>query len=260
MEYSFFTYLLCLVAALLAGVMNSIAGGGTVLTFPALLTTMNPILANGTSTFALLPGSLAGAWTFRGFLEPVRPILLKLIGPSILGAVIGSLLVILYPVQFGELYPWLMLLATLLFLLQKPIQRWTGIQHFQAPSSRTLSWIIGFQFLISIYGGYFGAGIGILMISTLGYMGFSNIVEINAVKTVLASIINFVTLIIFLFKGIIVWEMAIPMSFTAILGGYLGAVIAKKLSKEMVRTIVIFIGSTVTIYLFYKQFFAPTSP
>ncbi len=234
--------------------MNSIAGGGTVLTFPALiLSGMTGLQANGTSTFAMLPGSIAGAWGFRRELKAVRPQLMRLIPPCLLGGIIGSILAISFEKAFEAIVPWLLLATTVLFLLQKPIQRWTGTGHIGTPTPRTLTFIMSFQFIIAIYGGYFGAGMGILMIATLGFMGFAKLTEVNAVKTVLASIINAVTIVIFIWKGIIIWNLAIPMALAAIVGGYLGARLALKLSKEAVRWVVIAIGVGVTIYFFAMQ-------
>ena len=254
MDYPLYVVALCTLASIVAGAMNSIAGGGTVLTFPALMIALDPLMANGTSTIALLPGSMAGAWGFRRQLADVKPMLMKLIPPCLLGGIVGSLLVVMFPQDFSRIFPWLMLLATLLFLVQKPVQRWTGTGQVGTPKPGTLIAIIGLQFVIAVYGGYFGAGMGILMIATLGFMGFAKLTEVNAVKTVLASIINAVTVVIFVREGIVVWQLAIPMAAGAIAGGYLGARLALKLSKDAVRNVVVAIGVTVTVYFFYKQF------
>lgn len=252
-QYTPATYLLTCLAALAAGAVNAIAGGGTLLTFPSLLGPIGGVLANATSTIALLPGSIAGAWGYRTQLAQVRPQLLQLILPSILGGILGSYLVVEFKRDFEQVYPWLMLLATFLLLMQRPMQRWMGTDIHTKPTRRAVAIIIFAQFLISVYGGYFGAGIGILMLSTLGFMGFPNIHAMNAAKTVLASIINFVTVVIFLWDGLVVWKLAIPMAVTAIIGGYLGARVAQKMTKETVRRIVVAIAVSMTIYVFWKQ-------
>jgi uncharacterized protein len=252
-EYSLGTYLLATAAALAAGAINSIAGGGTVLTFPALLTALPPVYANATSTVSLLPGSTAGAWGFRREVHSVRKQLVYLIPPSIFGGVLGAYLVVLFPAKFDRIFPWLMLTATLLFLLQQPLQRRFGTPQSPEHARPFLPFIIACQFLIAFYGGYFGAGIGILMLSTLGFMGFADIHRVNGAKTVLSSIINAVSVVIFVADGLVVWALAIPMGMAAVVGGYAGARLARRLSKETVRRVVIAIGLSVTVYFFWKQ-------
>jgi uncharacterized membrane protein YfcA len=256
LDYPIQTYVLITLAALGAGIVNSIAGGGTLLTFPALMSAISGVEANATSTIALMPGSLAGAWGFRHEIKQVRTMLLRLIPPSFLGGWLGSELVIENKNNFEHVFPWLMLLATALFMMQKSIQRWTGTGHVGAPSRKTIFVIIGCQFLIGVYGGYFGAGIGILMLATLGFMGFENIHQMNLAKTILAFVINLITAINFVAakEPIVVWPLAIPMICAAIVGGYLGARIARSLSKEVVRRVVTCIGLAVTIYFFWNLF------
>ncbi|HEX6960856.1 MAG TPA: sulfite exporter TauE/SafE family protein, partial [Lacipirellula sp.] len=163
---------LCLAAAA-AGVVNAVAGGGTLLTFPAVYAALGStaeaaVVANATSTVALFPGSLAGAWGYRAELVGAREWFRLLIVPSLVGGLIGSLLVTQLPENlFKQLVPWLILVAALLFLLQPMIARWTGIGRPHTPTPAVALGVIGFQFLVGVYGGYFGAGIGILMLSAL---------------------------------------------------------------------------------------------
>src|SRR5258708_37425429 len=179
------TYLFLCGSALLAGAINSIAGGGTLLTFPALFHALagNGVLANGTSTVAVVPGSFAGAWGYRKELRNKRAVLLRLLWPSLIGGAVGALLVTRFPQSvFNALVPWLILAAALLFLLQRPMQRWIGThRHEGPPTNRTVTTIIACQFLIAIYGGYFGAGIGILMLSSPAFMALGVIHHMNAV-------------------------------------------------------------------------------
>ena len=247
-------YLFLALAAFCAGAMNAIAGGGTLLTFPALLAVLSPVLANGTSTMALLPGSMASGFGYRTELAKVRPMLMLLIAPSLLGGVCGALLVTRFPEQvFASLVPWLLLLAATLLMLQRPVARWIGAHPHEKPAATTKAAVIGFQFLVAVYGGYFGAGIGILMLSSLAFMGIADIHEMNALKAVLASIINGVSAVVFILEGKVVWRYAPVMIVFAIGGGYVGARLARKLPQQVVRSIVIAIGLGVAAYSFYKN-------
>ncbi|MEO8026472.1 MAG: sulfite exporter TauE/SafE family protein [Bryobacteraceae bacterium] len=248
------SYALLLASAFAAGAVNSIAGGGTLLTFPSLLAVLSPVAANATSTMALLPGSLAAAWGFRRELASSRPHLVRLLPPSLLGGIIGSLLVIRLPEKiFASMVPWLLILASTLMLLQRPLQRLLGSNSTSLPSRGTIAAIIFFQFLVGVYGGYFGAGIGILMLSSLAFMGIGDIHEINAVKNILAATMNGVTAIIFLYSGVIVWKYAVPMAVTAILGGYAGARVSRRMKAAYVRAVVIAIGFAVALYSLLKK-------
>ncbi len=251
------TYLFLCGSAFLAGIVNSIAGGGTLLTFPALLGVLhNGVLANGTSTIAVVPGSIAGAWGYRTELADKRALLKRFLLPSMLGGAVGALLVTSMPERiFDELVPWLILAAALLFTLQKPIQGWLS-RHKQAgpPSSRTTVIVIGFQFLVAVYGGYFGAGIGILMLSALAFMSVGDIHHMNGMKTILAAAINAIAAVIFIAKGQVRWEYALAMAVACIAGGYLGARVARRLKPVYVRWMVIAIGFGLSGYYFWKQF------
>ncbi|MCS7020369.1 MAG: sulfite exporter TauE/SafE family protein [Gemmataceae bacterium] len=248
---------LCL-AAFGAGVINSIAGGGTLLTFPALSAVTDPALANATSTLALLPGSYAGALGYRRELWNCRHFALRMLPPSLLGGGIGAWLVAIAPGIFSALVPWLILLAAILFMIQGPLYRWVKKHYGEHTSSKLnyasskVKYILAaiIQFLISLYGGYFGAGIGILMLSVLGFMNIGNIHFMNAVKTFLAAVINTASILIFVCNDMIVWNYAIPMILTAMAGGYTGASVARKLPSQFVRYIVIIIAFMLSLYYF----------
>lgn len=254
--------LLCIAAAM-AGIVNSIAGGGTLLTFPALTWVLGPsaaaaVIANATSTIAVFPGSVASAWGYRRELIGMKAWIMPLIIPSLIGSAIGTCLVAQRePKEFLFLVPWLILMATSLFLLQPAITKWTGIGKPHAtPSSLARYGIIGFQFLIAFYGGYFGAGIGILMLSALALMGISDIHRMNAIKTLLASTINSVSVALFIWFDKVNWSLAIPMIIASITGGFFGAVVARRLNKNIVRYIVITIGLVLSGYYFIRVYTA----
>ena len=244
-------------SAMLAGIVNSVAGGGTLLTFPALVWTLgNPVIANATSTTVLFPGSLAAIWGYRREVANQRKWIVPLIVPSLIGGLLGTWLIVSQPDKvFEVLVPWLILLATVLFLLQPMISRWTGIgQPHQQPSPIVFAGIIGFQFLVALYGGYFGAGIGILMLSSLALMGVGDIHQMNALKSLLASAINGMSVVIFLAYGKVDWRFAVPMIIAAIAGGFLGASVARRLNKDLVRYSVIAIGLALAVYYFARPF------
>lgn len=250
----FLIYALLCLAAWAAGMVNSIAGGGTLLTFPTLENVVGSILANGTSTVALVPGAFAGAFGFRHELIQTRKPLLWLFGPSLLGGAVGTLLVTrLDKSVFEALIPWLILTASLLLVLQPWVSRL--LKGRSATGRAGLPWPIAvvLQFLIAIYGGYFGAGIGILMLSTLGFMGLSDIHRMNAVKTVLASLINGVSATLFILEGKVVWPYALVMMAAAIAGGYLGARLSRRLPQPAVRWLVIVIGFSLSAYYFQRE-------
>jgi uncharacterized membrane protein YfcA len=253
--------LLCL-CALVAGALNAIAGGGTLLTFPALLAVVPPVIANATSTVALVPGSLAGAWGYRQELVHSRRWLRTLILPCLLGGVVGTLLVVRLPEQyFARVVPWLVLTATLLFMMQPGLSQLTGLgtPHRQ-PSRWVEIAIIVFQFLVAVYGGYFGAGIGILMLSSLAFLGIADIHALNALKTFLAAAINSVAVGVFVIEDKVNWRLALIMTTAAIVGGYGGARMARRLNRNLVRWVVILIGLGLTVHLFLHPPAASTYP
>jgi uncharacterized membrane protein YfcA len=252
---------LCLAAAA-AGAINAIAGGGTLLTFPALFAALGSsaeaaVVANATSTVSLVPGSLAALAGYRHEIRQERRWASLLLVPSLIGGFVGSLLVVLLPSEiFKATVPWLILTAAVLFALQPQIARWTGIgkPHLQNP--RVMAGAIAFQFLVAVYGGYFGAGIGILMLSALAMMGLDDIHRMNAVKTLLAAVINGTSVIVFAATGIVHWPYALAMAVSASIGGYLGAHAARRVDRTIVRAVVVAIGFTLAGYYFYRQWSA----
>jgi uncharacterized membrane protein YfcA len=242
-------------SALAAGAVNSIAGGGTLLTFPALLSAVPPVVANGTSTVALVPGSFSAAWGFRGELQHARRWLALLIWPSVAGGLVGSLLLTcLDPHYFDALIPWLILTAAVLFLLQPLLARRLISVSTAKPAIWTIIGVVVFQFLVSVYGGYFGAGIGILMLSSLGLIGVGDIHTMNALKNFLAVCINGITVVVLVFKDVISWRYAVVMAPAAILGAYTGARLSQRLDRRVVRWMVVAIGFGLAAHFFYQRF------
>jgi uncharacterized membrane protein YfcA len=237
-----------------AGAVNVVAGGGTLLTFPALLAVVSPVVANATSTVALVPGSLAGAWGFRDQFNEARRWIALLMVPSLIGGGVGAVLLTRLPEgYFAVLVPWLILTATVLLICQPLLARLTRGPKLEVEvptSAGKIAVLVVAQFLVAIYGGYFGAGIGILMLSSLGLMGIGDIHTMNAVKNTLAASINAVAVIVFVFEGDVSWKLAAPMVIAAVIGGYGAAHLARYLNKTLVRGVVILIGVTLTLHYF----------
>lgn len=247
-------------AGVIAGAINAVAGGGTLVTFPMLLWAIGngeqqSVIANGTNSFAMFPGAIASMWGYRREIEQTKHWLKLLLPPSIIGALLGAYLALLSPNVFKQLIPWLILTASLLFLLQPAITRWVGIGlPHSTPTPGTLAGVMTLQFLIAVYGGYFGAGIGILMLSGLALIGISDIHHMNGLKTVLAGMINSLAAVMFMWQGKIHWFYGLPMIVASILGGYLGARLARQLNRVVVRWIVICIGIGLSTYYFWKTY------
>jgi uncharacterized membrane protein YfcA len=236
--------------------MNSVAGGGTLLTFPALLTVVSPAMANATSTVALLPGSLAGALGFRKEVSASRRFVLRMLGPSIAGGLLGAWLVVENEQAFKHLIPWLILTAALLFTVQPVMAHAVGrhVNDTHDPTPMLKAALIVCQFFIALYGGYFGAGIGILMLTTLGFMGVGSIHKINGVKTVLAAVINAASVLVFVRQGVVDWRYAGMMAGGAVLGGYAGARISRRLPTVWVRRTIIVIAFGLSGWYFWKEY------
>jgi uncharacterized protein len=244
-------------AAVIGGALNSVAGGGSFISFPALLIYQptHPIEANATNTVALWPGSVASAGAYRKELNAQRSTFLLLGSMSLLGGLVGArLLLQTKPATFERLLPYLLLAATLLFTFGGTVtaRLRKRVSKVSAPSWLGVAGVCLLQFIIAIYGGFFGGGIGILMLATLALMGMTEIHMMNALKTVLASLINGVAVAMFVYYGKVLWLEAIVMIVGAILGGYGGAYYARKLSGKLVRGFVIAVGFTMTAYFFYR--------
>ncbi len=253
--------LLVVVAALVGGVMNSIAGGGTLLTFPALVGLgIPPIQANATSTVALWPGALGSMWGYRRELSGSRLWALGFALPSLLGGGAGAFLLLQTPPdRFSAIVPWLVLGATGLFMVQRPLVRWLVARRAQdAPASGDADVtattprpsILVYQFAVAVYGGYFGAGVGILMLAALGFMGLANIHRMNGLKNWGGLCMNAVAAATFVASGLVNWPVALAMAAGATTGGYLGSRMAQRVPQDLVRGAVVVIGLVSGLLLF----------
>jgi uncharacterized membrane protein YfcA len=237
-----------------AGVMNAMAGGGTILTFPALLLVGEPaIMANATSTVALLPGAAASMAGYRKEVGEHRAWLKTLLVPSLLGGAVGSVLLLRTPERtFAFLAPFLVLFATLLFLFQLIWSPRSQEPGQPAKSARFVLTTI-LQFLVAIYGGYFGAGIGILMLVLLGFLGLRNIHAMNGLKNFFGICINSVAAGYFILRGAVDWPPALAMAVGSIAGGYAGARFARRIGQKKARIAVVVIGFLVTAVLLLQK-------
>ena len=250
--------MICLAAsAAAAGAINAVAGGGTLITFPTLLFFgTSPIVANASSTLALVLGTGGSVFGYRRHLASVKPWLWRFLPVSILGGLIGSVLLTQTSDRtFSKLVPFLILFATVLFLIQGMLRRHLGFDDSTTGHKPHRIWIaVAFQFAVAIYGGYFGAGIGILMLASLGFIGLSNIHEMNALKTVLGSLINLVAAIWFIGAGLIHWPKTGIMVVGALAGYYLGSHYSQRIPQKYVRHLITAIGFTISAITFYKEF------
>jgi uncharacterized protein len=247
-----------LAAAVLGGAINAVAGGGTLVTFPTLLFFGTPpVIANATSTLALVIGTSGGIYGYRQHLDPVRRWLWRLVPVSLVGGAIGAFLLTRTSDRtFSKLVPFLILFATVLFLAQGVFRRYTGLEERSgSPGKHHALWgAVVFQFGVAVYGGYFGAGIGILMLASLGFIGLSNIHEMNTLKTILASLINLVAAVWFIFAGLIHWPKAGIMTVGALVGYFLGSHYSQRIPQKRVRQIITLIGFILSGVTFYQQF------
>jgi uncharacterized protein len=247
-------YWLGMLAAFGAGFVNAIAGGGTLLTFPALLYSgMNAIAANATSTAAVWPGSVTSSWAYRHYLRTNRARVVSLALPSLLGGVAGAALLLNTTERaFRFIVPYLILLACGLLVAQEPIGRWMT-QRTEAHPRRGLAALWLAQFAIAVYGGYFGAGIGILMLAAMAIFLPEDLQTANALKNLFAVFINGVALLYFIIKGAAVLPVAAMMAVTAVAGGWVGAHTAQRLSPRLLRAAVVVFGVAVAVHLMMKQ-------
>ena len=245
-----------LTVGIVAGAINSIAGGGTLLSFPALVWLgRDPILANATNAVAMWPGSLAGAFGFRRELATARRWLALLILPSLAGGALGAWLLLRTPTStFERIVPFLILGATLLLAAQEMITRRLGIlaHAHERPTTGWMLFVFVFQFLVGLYGGYFGAGMGILMLAALGLIGLSDIHQMNGVKNILAVGINGIAGVYFVMSDAVIWRDALILTIGTVAGGFLGARLARRLGRKFVRGFVVVIGIVMTIALLFK--------
>lgn len=254
-----FAMMLVAAGAFMAGAMNALAGGGTFFSFPALLAAgVPPVMANASNTVALWPASLTSAWVYRRELQKHRSWVIALTMIAIVGGIAGGLLLLAVSnAAFMQMVPWLLLLATALFAFSKHISRLVvrlksriGLVHIDDNPNSVGG--LAFQFLVTVYGGFFGAGQGILTLAALSIQGVENIQELNALKNWISAVTYTVSALTFIIAGAISWPYTILMVVTATLGGFAGAHIAKYLPALWLKRLVILVGSLLTVVYFFK--------
>ncbi len=243
---SYWSYALLSLAGLAAGAINAVAGGGSLISFPSMLFLGIPsIAANATNAVALWPGSLASVWSYRQDAKGLWRLIGFLVIPSILGSLFGAWLLLNTPQKlFDAAIPLLILFATLLLCFQ------TKLKKYLKADKNNLKLAFLVQLLVAIYGGYFGAGMGIMMLALLGICVSGDINQLNAIKTFLATIINIIASVFFLSAGSVLFLPALIVTFGAIIGGYLAPQIARKIQPSYVRYFIITIGFTLTLIEF----------
>lgn len=244
--------LLC-IAGFAAGVLNAVAGGGTFLSLPALIAVgVPPVAANATATLVALPGYISSAWGFRHDMKAEGPLSVRAIGMiGAVGGVLGALLLIVTPGEtFLWVVPWLLLLATVLFAagpsLVKAVQT-RGVSSAGVTVSAVAILIV------SIYGGYFNGGLGIMLLATLGLLGYTNLHGMNGLKNVLSGLLSLVSAATFVLAGLIVWELALPMAVSAAIGGYVGARASRTITRtDLLRHFVTAVGAVMALVFFLR--------
>lgn len=248
-------------AAAIGGGLNAVAGGGSFLTLPALIVAgVSPVVANATSTLALWPASISSTFAYRGDIKTSRRWLLILGITSVAGGLAGAqLLVRTSDSSFLRLLPWLMLVAALTFTFGNKLRpKHTandGSHRFEQGGAwhPSMLGIVAIQVVIAAYGGYFGGGMGIMMLASFALAGMTNIHEMNGLKALLGVSINGLALLTFIVSGAIQWKYGLTMAAGGIFGGYSTAAIARKLEPRYVRLFVIVVGWAMTAYFFVRK-------
>lgn len=248
-------YLWLVAASLIAGVMNAMAGGGSFLSFPAMLSMrIPPIEANATNTVALWPGQLTSLATLR---SDVRKDLVPIVVlASILGGLTGAVVLLRTgQVTFVRLIPWLLLIGTVIFGISGPVSRWIRARSAAPHTERPLRYLPLFcaLFPICFYIGYFGAGGGLLVMTVLALFGVEEMHTLNVMKIVTACLSNFVAIITFIVSGAVVWHYCLISMVFAATGGHIGAKYARRMDPEVLRRIVVVTGCVISAYFFWRQ-------
>jgi uncharacterized membrane protein YfcA len=245
-------YLLLVAAGLLAGTMNAVAGGGSFVGFPAMVFVGLPaVVANATSTVALFPGTVASTWATRGDLHGVAGLSLKVLLPiSLVGGLVGAILLLVTPgAAFDLVIPWLLLLATLTFIGGRRLGDW--LRRYVTIGRRPL---LAIQFILSIYGGYFGGAIGLMMMAVWTLLDGADLKSFAPVRTLLVSAANGAAVLCFLAAGVVRWPEMLSMMVSAIIGGYFGARVGRFLPAGVLRVFVILLSATVTVGFFVRKY------
>ena len=237
-------------AAFGAGILNTVAGGGTFLTFPALVFTgMPPVMANATSTVAVFPGYLGGAFGFRSELAGFdRRRLLRLVVITLVGGLVGSsLLLVSSNEAFSMVVPFLLLGATLAFLFGDKIRQWAAAKARVVSSEGALG-----LFAVALYGGYFNGGLGIVLLALFSLWGMTDLNRMNALKSGLSFLLSAISVAVFAVAGLVAWPEALIMMLAATAGGYAGAPLARALPKPIVRGVIATVGFGMSAIFFWR--------
>src|SRR5580658_3290408 len=245
------------VASFLAGALNTVAGGGSFLSLPALLSAMKgsgvgSVSAQATNNVALWPGQLTSVFAYRDDLKSHIKRLLPLSLASLVGGVAGALLLVITPSsRFLYLLPWLLLFAAVMFVLSEPLGRWLATRR---DARRSDFWLIVGMAVVSCYVGYFGAGGGFLVMALFGLCGVTNIHEMNALKVVTAAVSIGIAVFLFIYNGKVVWAYCWQMAILAAIGGYLAARYSKRVNQKIMRRLVAVIGFITAAYFFWHAY------
>ncbi len=250
------TTLFLFFAGVLGGALNSVAGGGSFIAFPALLFSgVPPIPANATNTIALWTGAAASGGAYRKRLDIPRRVMIPLLTVSLIGGAAGALLLLKTPAHtFMRVLPWLTLGATLLFAFGKKLVGTRGSALGHETTGTALAGATMFQLMVAVYGGYFGGGMGIVMLAMLAALGMTDIHTMNALKSVMAFVINGVAVVMFIVFRAVYWKHGIAMIAGAIIGGYVGAHYAQKVPQAWIRMFVVLVGAGMTVYFFWESY------
>lgn len=243
---------LVFLAGMLAGTMNALAGGGTFVTLPALITVGLPAnAANATSNVALLPGAAASAWGFRDEIGPVGGVDIRiLLGITFVAGLIGSVLLVLTPAKtFDVLIPWLLLLAFLVIAFGKRAAAWLHDRVTIGPRE-----LMGAQFVLGIYGGYFGGGLGLMTTAVYGLLANITPRDVFAPRTLMLTVANIAATFTFIYSGLVKWWACLPMLAGAVIGGWMGAKIGKRLPPAVVRIWTLLVTAVTTIAFFLRAY------
>ena len=253
---SLFNEILIFLAAVTAGFINAMAGGGTLVSFPVLLALgVSPVVANVTNTVALVPGTIGGMWAQRNSFRSQYSRLMKLLPVAIIGGVAGGLLILNTSEDaFRSIIPWLILMATLLLAAQVQVKNWVTrrIGHAHTEHQNPV-FMMGAVFLAAVYGGYFGAGLGVILMAVLGLVTDENMTRLNFLKQALGFVINLAAAIYFAFSGKVDWGIAAIMIFGSLMGGWIGGKLANRVQPGILRWIVVTAGLLAAVVFFLKD-------
>jgi uncharacterized membrane protein YfcA len=246
-------YLLIFGAGLLAGTMNALAGGGTFVTLPALISVGMPsVQANASSTVGLFPGTAASAWAYREGLSPIGPVSLPaLLLVTVVGGAIGAFLLLWTPSKtFDFLLPWLLLVATLTLGFGRHIGEWLRRQCHIGPPV-----LLIIQFILGIYGGYFGGAIGLMMVAVWGLVDNRDLKSFHAPRTLLVTAANTMAVLIFIAAGAIRWKETFVLLAASTIGGFFGALVGKRAPTWAIRAGTLIIAGGITVAFFARAYF-----